>query len=251
MKTYLIDPAQRETLVRDLTIKLAVTLGIVLMVVILVTGLIVWQTPALNSTNNVLLMVAAIGGLALIVGYRMVGQVREYQRSLESLRIGITADRISRRQLHQPDLTIYRNEVALLQEADTGILVVAKDRTKYLWAPAQLQDYAEIRSTIAQWMEIHKAPSQQRGESTGILTLVWGVGTALCMGVLLFATDPRLVLVAGVATLAIYLFVYRLLSTQRGIDMRFRRTYSGVFIFLVVVVAAKLLMALGPLVSNH
>jgi hypothetical protein len=41
------------------------------------------------------------------------------------------------------------------------------------------------------------------------------------------------------------------LQAQRGIDQRFRRTYSGIFIFLVVVVAARVLMVLSPLMTNH
>ena len=251
MKTYRIDPAQREKLVRDLTMKLALTLGGVMVVVILIAGLMVSQLPGMNNTTNVLLMVAAIAALGLIVGYRMLGQVRDYQRGLESLQIGVAEERISRRQLRLPDLTIQRNEVALMQETEAGVLVVAKDSAKYLWAPAQLEGFAEVRAVLAKWMPIRKAPPQQGGEKTGLLTVAWAIGTALCMGVLLFATDPRLEVVAGVATLAIYLFVYRLLSAQRGVDPRFRRTYSGVFIFLVVVVVAKLLMALGPLTTGR
>ncbi len=60
MKTYRIDPAQREKLVRDLTVKLALTLGGVMVVVILIAGLMVSQLPGMNNTTNVLIMVAAI-----------------------------------------------------------------------------------------------------------------------------------------------------------------------------------------------
>jgi hypothetical protein len=251
MKTYLIDPAQREVLVRDLTTKLAVTLALMMAAVIVVAGLIVWQMPSMSTTGNLLIMLAAVVALGVIIGYRMWGQIRDYRRGLESLQIGISEDRITRRQSRLPDLTIQRAEVVLLQETEAGVLVVAKDRSKYLWAPAQLADYAGARAALARWMVIHRAPAQPRGQHTGVLTVAWGLGTALCMGALLFAADPTLVVVAGIATLAIYLFVYRRLQAQRGIDQRFRRTYSGIFIFLVVVVAARVLMVLSPLMTNH
>ena len=250
MKTYRIDPAQRDLLVRNLSVKLSTTLAAMMLAVIVVAGLIVWQMPAMSTTTNMLIMLAAIAALGGIVGYRMWGQVRDYQRGLDSLQIGISDDRITRRQVRLPDLTILRSEVMLLQETEAGILVVAKERTKYLWAPAQLAGFEDVRAALGRWQAIHKAPPQPGGEKTGLLTAAWATGTALCMGVLLFASDPRMVIAAGVATLAIYLFIYRLLSAQRGIDTRFRRTYSGVFLFLVVVVAAKVLMALSPLMTG-
>ena len=250
MKTYLIEPAQREKLVRDLIVKLAVTFGSIFVVVILIAAFFVSQMPGMSNTNNVLLMAAAIAALAFLIGFRMLGQVRDYQHGLQSLHIDLGEDRISRRQWRLPDLTISRNDIILMQETDAGILVVAKDRTQYLWAPAQLEGYDEVRARLSHWMAIHKAPPRH-GANTGLLTAAWGLGTALCLGVLFFTTDPWQAAAAGLATLAIYLFIYRLLRSQRGIDRRFQRTYSGVFIFLVVVVVAKLLMTLSPLITNR
>ena len=98
-------------------------------------------------------------------------------------------------------------------------------------------------------MPIRQLPPR-KPMNTRLLTVAWGVGTALCVGVLLLATNPWQALVAGAATMAIYIFVYRLLRAQKNLDLKFRRTYSGILMFLIIVVAIKLLMTLGPIVMT-
>jgi hypothetical protein len=128
--------------------------------------------------------------------------------------------------------------------------VMTKDKNRFLWLPVQLQDYANARELLSGWQVI-RTMSVRSPRNTQLLTVAWAIGTALCVGILLLANDPWQVIAAGTATLAIYLFVYRLLRQQRNVDRKFRRTYSGILLFLIVIVVIKLLLTLGPLVMSR
>ncbi|HEY3288757.1 MAG TPA: hypothetical protein VGK87_01385, partial [Anaerolineae bacterium] len=122
------------------------------------------------------------------------------------------------------------------------------DKNRFVWVPAQLADFDNARRLLATWMPIHTMPLRS-ARNTKLLTLVWGLGTAFCVGILLLAVDPWQVGMAGIATLAIYLIVYRMIRQQRNSDAKFRRTYSGVFLFLMIVVIVRVLMTVGPLLA--
>jgi membrane protein YdbS with pleckstrin-like domain len=250
MKTFTIDPIQRARLVRALIVKLASIFGIVMVVVIGLAYVYLSQFNPSGATSNVLVMAAAVVVLAVVIAIRLMQQVREYQSGLQNLVISVGSDRIDREQKGVPALRIKRSEVTAVFETENGLLVMTKDKNRFLWLPVQLQDYANARELLSGWQVI-RTMSVRSPRNTQLLTVAWAIGTALCVGILLLANDPWQVIAAGTATLAIYLFVYRLLRQQRNVDRKFRRTYSGILLFLIVIVVIKLLLTLGPLVMSR
>ena len=219
MKTYTIDPIQGAALVRALTVRLAVIFGGVMVVVVTLASVYLSQTQyaTAGAPSNVLVMAAAVVVLAVIIAVRLIKQVRQYQKGLQDLVISLGHDRIDRQQmaLHPlrkgaPAFRINRAEVTGLFETDKGILVMTKDQIRFLWVPVQLQDYASAREVLAGWQTI-RTMAARSPRNTQLLTVGWAAGTALCVGILLVANNPWQVVAAGAATLAIYLFVYRLL----------------------------------------
>ena len=250
MKTYTIDPTQGAALVRALTIRLAVIFGGVMVVVVTLAFVYLSQTQTTGPVSNVLIMAAAVVALAVIIAVRLRKQVRQYQKGLQDLVISLGHDRIDRQQKGAPAFRINRAEVTGLFETDKGILVMTKDQIRFLWVPVQLQDNASAREVLAGWQTI-RTMAARSPRNTQLLTVGWAAGTALCVGILLVANNPWQVVAAGGATLAIYLFVYRLLRKQRSLDNKFRRTYSGILLFLIIIVVIKVLMTLGPLLLSR
>ncbi len=248
MKTYAIDPLQRSRLIKRLILKLALITGAALLAALVVALLVIQQSG--NAFNVAYL---AVAGIALVVvsvisGIRIYSQARVYGNGLDSIRILLGAERVDKMQEGAAAVRINRTEVTALIENENGVLVMTHDRTRFLWVPVQLLDYAGARADLERWMPIRRLPPCPAINSS-ILTVVWGIGTAFCVGVLLFSTTPWQALTAGIATMAIYVFVYRLLRRQGQVDMKFRRTYSGILMFLIIVVTIKLLMTLGPMLT--
>lgn len=249
MKTYTIDPTNRTRLVRALVLRLALTFGAVLAVVIAIAAYFLSRSTNLDPVYTAVVMGVAVVALAVIAGVRLVQQVRDYQRGLESIQIDLGHKAVARRQSGVPDLRIARGDVIALRETEDGVLVMTKDRSRFLWLPAQLGDYAEAKARLATWMPITPIPPRPISRW---MPAAWGVGTALCLLAMLLATQLWQVLVAGGVALAIYLYFYRLLRLQRhGTDRKFRRTYDGVLMFLCIVVLVKLLMTLSPTMTGR
>jgi hypothetical protein len=251
MKTYSIDPLQRSKLVRALELRLTATFGAVFVVVVFIAVLLLPRADVANPWLSVLAMGGAIVVLAALIGYRLLRQVRAYERALKMLQFDLADDHIMRRQPlagqpHAVDLRIPRADVTSLKETEAGLLILTRDPNLFMWLPAQLGNFAEARAALATWKRIQTTPPSQASRNTSLISTAWGISTALCLGVLLFARDPWQIAAAGLAALAIYLYVFRLLRSQIRGDMRFRRMFSGILIFLIVVVAIKLLMTLAP-----
>lgn len=250
MKTFTIDPSQRNKLVRALTVRLGVIFALVLVTSSTLGALYLFKLNPNSDSSSVAVMAVAIIVLAVIVASRLYLQVREYQKGLDNLVLSIGTDRIDRNQVQTGAMRVTRAQVTAMVETDAGVLVMTDDKNRFVWVPSQLRDYDSARKLLAQWMPIHTMPPRS-AQSTKLLTLAWGLVTALCVGILLLATDPWQVAMAGAATIAIYLFVFRMIRQQHDNDLKFRRIYSGVLLFLIIVVIIKVMMTIGPFLASR
>lgn len=249
MKTYTIDPERRAGLVRAFMLRLALISIAIIVAVVAFAIIFLVQMNSAVTTTNIIVMGAAVLVLAGVVAFRSYNQVRAYEQGLTSIQVSIGSERVDKQQSGSPSVRIGRTDATTLIETESGVLVMTRDKAKFLWVPSQLLGYADARAALERWMPIRQLPPR-KSMTARLLTVAWGVGTALCVGVLLLATNPWQALVAGAATMAIYIFVYRLLRAQKNLDLKFRRTYSGILMFLIIVVAIKLLMTLGPIVMT-
>jgi hypothetical protein len=244
VKTYTIDPANRARLARALALRLGLAFGAVILVVIAVAVFFLSRVSSVDPLYAALVMGAVVVVMAVIVVLRLVKQVREYRRGLETVRIEVGHQAIVRHQEGVPDLRIARGDVVALRESEAGVLVMTKDSARFLWLPAHLGSYADARERLAAWMPIMPLPPRPVARW---LPVAAAIGTGLCLLAALLATQWWQVLLAGIISIGVYLYFYRQIRMARaGGDRKFRRTYDGVLMFLVIVVIMKVLMTVAP-----
>lgn len=220
----------------------------VIFVVLLAIGIIyIVSTTVDNLPSAIGLIVVAVVILGIVIGMRLVRQIKEYEQVLQSIRFGVEADRITRHQMRIKDETIASNEVFAIQESEDGLLVLTRERERYIFVPRNVTNYGELRKQLSAWRGIQQtqAPAQTKG---GALSAVWAVGTLVCVGLLLFAQELWQVVVAGGLTLAIYVLSYRMLRQSGAVSARFQRTYEGVLLFLTIIVLVKVLIIVFPMI---
>ena len=249
MKNYTIDPVQRGQLVRVLSVKLAVGFAAILCFVFGLTVVYLTQISTSETVANIVLMFTVATVVCVIVAIRFVQQVKQYDTSLTQLVLSISSDHIKRQQKNAPALSISRKDVTALFETEKGLLVMTRVKDRFMWVPVQLVDYDKAHDILSGWLPVRKmetgSPRNPQVKQPQLLVAAWAVGTAICVGLVLLSADRWQVLASSVLTLGIYLFVYRLMSQQKSINAKFRRTYTGILLFLVVIVVIKLLLTLG------
>jgi len=245
MRIYSLEPVARVALVRSLSMRLAVMFGAIVLVVLAIGVYFILTYAALNPLNGLGMIGLAVVILGIVIGMRLVRQVKEYQQVLDSIRFSFDGEVLARHQMRIHDERIMRGEVAMIQENSEGLMVLTKDSSRYIFVPCDVNDFSELQQALGRWRSISKSDAPVRTKS-GALSALWAIGTLACVGALLLSQVLWQVMLVGAAMIAVYILTYRMLRQQGSVDARFKRTYEGILLFLVIVFLAKVLMVVWP-----
>lgn len=221
--------------VRRRSVQLIGTIGLAVLAFmagrILLRGQGDWVAFAISALVVIGLM--ALGGM---FGFRLQRQ------SLESLRIELGEDYIARRQVRLGEVRLRRDEVRALRETAAGLQVLSADKYRSILVPRALDanDYQAVKARLMGWGPLEPARSPGRAWE-------WALAAVVALGVFVvyFSESPWLVLGAGLAVLAYYLFVGRAQLHAGGIDPAVRRLYTLGMILMLLSAALRVWLLFG------
>jgi hypothetical protein len=236
MITYRLFPPAIDRLLRRRFLVLAavvVPLAVVIPLVMAVRSGGNWSVVAMSAP-----IIAIALGLGLFRAFRMA------RRQLESYRLTLDGEAMTRTQWGLPELTVYQDEVTdIVETPGQGLVIRTGDAQKVLVVPALLEGYGELRSLLANLREIRVLPPRTATWLTAIYVAV-GLGAAAAMLTALLATDRLVVVLAG--GFAVIVLAASLVQTQRNptVDMRTKRiswmTLIPLLVLLIRVVSVFL-----------
>jgi len=184
------------------------------------------------------LPIASVSVVVVLVA-GIIGARRAIKRQVaraESLRIECGEAYVARAQMGVPQYRIHRDEIASIEEWDSGLLVRSPDRFRSLWVPVDLGSaaYQEIRGVLATWPTIRSASRAK------VIRLYLDAG-AILVAFLIISFSPLLwiSLAAGVGLLAYYVWSYWRLHKTTGVDRRLRHSVLLQMLFVAFILSMK------------
>lgn len=146
--------------------------------------------------------------------------LRVQKSGLDSYELTVSDDLIIRNQAQIPEVAIQRGQVTGIHEtAGVGILVMTADYYKYIFIPAMLDNYDEVRDELKRWKAIEIMPDKRffsKPSTTVVVFVVSFMTTVL-------AEDIRVFLPAGLLMVSLLVHTLIGLHIKTDVEARVRR----------------------------
>lgn len=238
VKNHRLQPAAFEpTLKRRLRQRLRWALPSLLLVVVAVLWLQTRLQPGLADTLPFSLpVVAACLGFGLFRSLRLAR--RNGRSNWDSYQLSLAENGLRRVVSSLPAVEIARAEVThIFDSPGEGLTVMTEDRQRFVFIPAQLEEYPAVREQLAGWRAF-EAPRVRR---TQLVQMVW---TLLLLGLWLatgLVRDVRLALLAGAGLWIVGGISIRETLRLGILDRRYRGRVLGLLGFFMLSPLARLL----------
>jgi hypothetical protein len=193
---------------------------IVVTLPIIVVALLIGGAGALaaNPPSDVLGWVLIIGLLGPffigLIYYSLRRSLRQQEEGWLSYQLLLGDDVIIRKQAHLPDIQIKRDEVAGIEKAVNGTLVVKTSQLqKFIAVPGTLEGIEEVRQHLEQWQSVRQqTPKAARSVYSASLGMVLLALAAIAVTFL--GTEKLIVIPIG--TLTIVFLLWALIANARN-----------------------------------
>jgi hypothetical protein len=165
--------------------------------------------------------------------YRVLAQLR---RIWESIEIEIGGEYVARRQARIDEKRLSREEVVAVQETERGLIIRARDRSRSMFVPAQLEEqgYEEVKATVLDWAPEEETSSQGKARKFVLVT-----SFVLGYLVVLLSWSRWLTLFVGIGMIVFLTYLYWLRRHDERAVSLFRKLYPGVVVTIALVTFIK------------
>jgi hypothetical protein len=237
MKTYALSSQGISKIRQRFLQRMSIFLGVICFVVI---GISYWATPNKGITTVIVSVVICVG----IMVFALSSVLRQSKEIWESIRIEMTDEYIARTQARIPQVRINRQEITSIEEIDGGICIRTADKSRTLAILNDLDEnhYQEIKNKLSTWSTIQPQSPKTKAQNAFLLVVL-----LLGFGILFLSSSLWLVLVAGVSLISYYAYNYWSLRQVKGVDPRFRRHMSILFLFPLFIMIMKVCLLSGAI----
>jgi hypothetical protein len=210
------------------------------LLVLVAAALLALRNVDFNSTGARMLwsikVITVCVAFSLSVGFwGIFRSLRLRRREWETYELLLGDDCIIRKQFDRPDLQLGRADIVQVQEtAGRGLMINSGETGRYIFVPASLHGYAELKSELARWLP--PAPPRSR-------ELLWRspffIGT-VCLAswsILYLSDNKHLVAGAAFVLMSFLLGTYITALLSANVSRTLRR---GAWVYLVVAFVALL-----------
>ncbi|MBP2655176.1 MAG: hypothetical protein H6Q73_2745 [Firmicutes bacterium] len=232
MKTYKFSPEG----FRQAIIKTVPGIIIIIVLVLLGGGYISFRGQLSASTyGGVIPILLVLVGIGLYKGIRK-GIEREREGWL-TYQLVFDNDVITKKQAYLPDVEIRRDQVVSIQEKSSkGMVIKTKNKYKFIFIPASLEEYDEVKKCLSDWQEFESLPRQA---SQIFLLVLACLGTAMALVITLVSENRLIVLPMGVLFCICMVWCIIKIRHNPYVDVRIKRN-CWLILFLMILVVAKL-----------
>ncbi len=231
MQQYQVPSASISTMIRQFWKKYIPTF---LLVPAIGVAVVLYANNGANSNTGSLLLIIPI--MAIVLGLSAYRGSKKQRLLLESYRLTVTGNLLTREQANTPEITIYFNEVtAITQYKNKSLLVRGKTATDYIVIPYGINDYEGLVATLSAIRPITppKINNRQRMEIAGVLI------TVIALIAVYTLTNKIIVGISGVVAIILLVRGFYAVQTNKNID---RNTKRGLWWSIIVIVSVCMIV---------
>lgn len=190
---------------------------------------------------NTLVLVVVLILICLLNYFR---SLRTQKEDVASYELTLTEDVIIRKQAELPEVEIRREQVTGIHETiGAGLLVTTKDCYKYIFIPAILESYDDVKDQLRYWKPIEMIPVRR---SPFVIILPACAVSAAFMSTIL-AKSMLVYIVSGVALNLFLAFNLYQLHRKKDIEQRTKRKKMVLYllVFSLSILILRILQQMG------
>ncbi len=191
-----------------------------------------------------LLAVTSLATMLVVGGLMAYFQIRSQRQLWFSYQLIISPQSVIKKQRRMPDIEIERDQITSLQELPSkGLLIKTEQRRQFIFVPASVEHYDEVKERLAQWRQVEPIPQRTaklRQTAFYLLTLAGAAAMITAMK----SQDAWIVFPLGL--LLVPFFLWGLIEIQRSpqVDRRFK-TWSWLMLLPVFSLVMKMILVLS------
>jgi hypothetical protein len=213
---------------------------------LLIAGAVGITISTINSKqkeNDVNVLPIIIPLIAAALGFGLYRGVNRQKALLESYKLTITNNLVTREQLNTPTISIYFNDIKEIAKHKNGSFTIkGKEAVDLIGIPAQIDDYSKLETALQQIQTIvvkDKVSFLQKYQSlTGLVTL----GLMLCVYTV---SNKLIVALTGSALVALMVWSFIKIQSSKNVDSKTKRSTWLVVLVLASVIAVMVFKLTG------
>lgn len=213
---------------------------------LLIAGAVGITISTINSKqkeNDVNVLPIIIPLIAAALGVGLYRGVNRQKALLESYKLTITNNLVTREQLNTPTISIYFNDIKEIAKHKNGSFTIkGKEAVDLIGIPAQIDDYYKLETALQQIQTIvvkDKVSFLQKYQSlTGLVTL----GLMLCVYTV---SNKLIVALTGSALVALMVWSFIKIQSSKNVDNKTKRSTWLVVLVLASVIAVMVFKLTG------
>lgn len=172
-----------------------------------------------TSLDSVLLPLLLII-VALFIGFRSSRKMNN--EAIESFRIELFDNGIKRFQEHTPTVEIEKQEISSIHEVkNKGIIIKTKNENKYIFIPASLDGYIDLKKTISEWKQIEN----KENNMNQLIRILVSLGGAIGFYTFMFSKNSYIVISLGILLSVFLIWSMYKIQTNQNIDERVKKSF--------------------------
>jgi Ca2+/Na+ antiporter len=212
---------------------------------VMLLGVIVVLAANYSTTDNRFdtdTVLFTIPIMLVAVGIGIYNGLKKRRKLFDSFSVAINEDTISRTQEDTPELSLNRLEISSISKDSSGIITI-RGMSAYdiIQIPAGMERGDELEAALLRIMPFSEASQLSLLERFGWIT---GVVAILLMMVMRFVENKAVVIVAGVALIALLIWGFVKAWRNKNIPERYKRSI-WIMLLLIAAVIMAILMKLG------
>jgi len=187
-----------------------------------------FQTASNSNAYNVLPIVIIISFLSIFIGLRL--GIKINNDSISSYKIELLEDSIKKYQKNTPVIEISKSEITIItQVIKKGITIRTDNDNKYIYIPAVIEWYENLKESLSEWIEI-KSIKKISNQS---LQIPVALGVVFGFVVIMRCNSAYIVIPVGIILSIILLWSSYKIKTNPHVDASLKK---------------RLLVTLGPII---
>lgn len=163
-----------------------------------------------------------IPGFAIILGIAIRKAIKRQRDILNSIEINISENSINKSQKGFPLQIIQQNEiVSMIEYTGKGIMIKTQDKTKSIFIPFQINEFAEIKDVISGWHPIEPAKGNTNYR---LINLMSGLLTICAMVVVYVSHNKFVILSVGLLLALSLIFSLLFIQLSKQIDAQTKKS---------------------------
>jgi hypothetical protein len=217
--------------------------SIPLLLIAVAAGITISTINSKQKENDLNVLPIIIPLIAAALGFGLYRGVNRQKALLESYKLTISNNLVTREQLNTPTISIYFNDIKEIAKHKNGSFTIkGKEAVDLIGIPAQIDDYSRLETALQQIQTIvvkDKVSFLQKYQSlTGLVT----VGLILCVYTV---SNKLIVALTGSAIVALMVWSFIKIQSSKNIDSKTKRSTWLVVLVLASVIAVMVFKLTG------